>query len=29
MDGLYGVSEGNVTPSGVAELSRLQQQGYT
>lgn len=29
MQALYGVSESDVVPSGVAELSRLQQQGYT
>jgi uncharacterized protein len=29
MDDMYGVSEADIVPSGVAELSRLQQQGYT
>ena len=29
MDGLYDTSEGDIVPSGVAELSRLQQLGYT
>ncbi len=29
MDGLYDTSEADIVPSGVAELSRLQQLGYT
>ena len=29
MDGLYDTSETDIVPSGVAELSRLQQLGYT
>jgi intracellular sulfur oxidation DsrE/DsrF family protein len=29
MDDMYGVTEADVVPSGVAELSRLQQQGCT
>jgi intracellular sulfur oxidation DsrE/DsrF family protein len=29
MDDMYDVSEADIVPSGVAELSRLQQQGFT
>jgi hypothetical protein len=29
VDDLYDVSEADIVPSGVAELSKLQQQGYT
>jgi hypothetical protein len=29
MDALYDTSEADIVPSGVAELSRLQQLGYT
>ena len=29
MDDLYDVSKGNIVPSGVAEIAKLQQQGYS
>jgi intracellular sulfur oxidation DsrE/DsrF family protein len=29
VDGLYDTDDADIVPSGVAELSRLQQMGYT